>query len=248
VARHQFIALVFVLSVMLVLGGCSNAVQPTPTGKLSGQITDAKTGITLQGAAVALGGNPAAVVGGFYLADSLLPGTYELVVIASGYQEYRIKVVIGAENISHNVKMQPTVAPLPPSPPSPPVPNPGYSAADLDLLARLVHAEAEGEPYVGKVAVAASVLNRVASSDYPNTVPGVIYQVVDGRYVQYEPVLNGRIDLPAGAESKKATQEAALGSDPSKGATGFYNPAKTTNAWVRNRPVTIVIGNHVFFK
>ncbi|HCF89655.1 MAG TPA: spore cortex-lytic enzyme, partial [Firmicutes bacterium] len=31
-------------------------------------------------------------------------------------------------------------------------------------------------------------------------------------------------------------------------AIGFYNPAKTTNAWVRSRPTTIVIGNHVFFK
>jgi N-acetylmuramoyl-L-alanine amidase len=118
----------------------------------------------------------------------------------------------------------------------------------LDLLARLVHAEAEGEPYLGKVAVAATVLNRVASSNYPNTIPGVIYQVIDGRYVQYEPVLNGRINIPAGAEAIRATQEAVRGVDPSFGAIGFFNPAKTSNSWVRSRPVTTVIGNHVFFK
>lgn len=246
-ARCQFIVFVCVLSVILVLGGCSNAVQPTPAGKLSGQITDAKTGIILQGARVTLGGNPVAVVSGSYLADALLPGTYELIVTAYGYQEYYTKVVIGAENICLNVKMQPTVAPIPPPPPPPP-PDPSFSEADLDLLARLVHAEAAGEPYIGKVAVAASVLNRVASNNYPNTIPRVIYQVIDGRYVQYEPVLNGRINIPAGAESKRATQEAARGSDPSRGATGFYNPVKTTNFWVRSRPVTIVIGNHVFFK
>lgn len=242
-ARHQFITLVCLLGVMLVLGGCSNAAQPTPTGRLSGQITDAKTGIVLQGAHVTLGGNPVIVVNGTYMADALLPGTYELIVTASGYREYYIKVAIGRESISHNIKMQPAA-----EPPSPSQPNPGYSAADLDLLARLVHAEAEGEPYLGKVAVAATVLNRVASSNYPNTIPGVIYQVIDGRYVQYEPVLNGRINIPAGAEAIRATQEAVRGVDPSFGAIGFFNPAKTSNSWVRSRPVTTVIGNHVFFK
>lgn len=241
-ARRQFIAMVCVLSVMLVLGGCSDAVQPTPTGTLSGQITDAKTGLVPQGLRITLGGNPVAVVGGSYVANALLPGTYELNVTAPGYHGFSTKVLIVAENISFNIKMQPSATPPPPTP------DPRFSAADLDLLARLVHAEAEGEPYVGKVAVAASVLNRVISSDYPNTIPGVIYQVVDGRYVQYEPVLNGRINIPAGAEAKRAAQEAAGGSDPSRGATGFYNPAKTTSAWVRSRPVTIVIGNHVFFK
>lgn len=241
-ARHQFITLVCILSAMLALGGCSDAVQPTPTGTLSVQITDAKTGIVPQGLRVTLGGNPVAVVSGTYVVNALLPGTYELNVTAPGYQGYNTKVVIGAKNPNYcNIKMQPLVAPPPP-------PDPRFSAADLDLLARLVHAEAEGEPYVGKVAVAASVLNRVNSWDYPNTIPEVIYQVVDGRYVQYEPVLNGRIYIPAGAEAKLAVQEAAGGSDPSWGATGFYNPAKTTSKWVRSRPVTTMIGNHIFFK
>ncbi len=245
-ARRQFIEMVCVLIVMLVLGGCSNAVQPAPTGKLSGQIRDAKTGTVPQGVRVTLSGKLVAVVSGSYMADALLPRIYELKVTAPGYQDYSTQVAIGVENISLHIKMQPIVAPPPPPPPS--TTDPGFSAADIDLLARLVHAEAEGEPYIGKVAAAATVLNRVVSRDYPNTIPEVIYQVIDGRYVQYEPVLNGRINIPAGAEAKRATREAVGGSDPSLGAIGFYNPAKTTNAWVRSRPTTIVIGNHVFFK
>ncbi len=125
--------------------------------------------------------------------------------------------------------------------------NPSYSAAELDLFARLVFSEAAGEPFVGQVAVAASVLNRVASSIYPNTVTSVIRQVVNGHY-QYSPVLDGRINLPANDTARRAVQEAINGSDPSLGATGFYNPRKTTNQWVRSQPVTTTIGNHVFFR
>lgn len=124
----------------------------------------------------------------------------------------------------------------------------GVSQSDRDLLARLVQAEAGAEPYTGKVAVAATVLNRVRSSAYPNTIPEVIYQVINGRYYQYEPVLNGTINRPAGSEALKATDAAFGGWDPSLGAVGFYNPVKTTNQWVRSRPVTVRIGNHVFFR
>ena len=118
---------------------------------------------------------------------------------------------------------------------------------ELDLFARLVHAEAEGEPYEGKVAVAASVLNRLADPRYPDTIYEVIYQVVAGAY-QYSPVRDGRIDLPAGPDSVNAVHEALLGRDPSLGANGFYNPQKTNNQWVRQQPVTVVIGQHVFFR
>lgn len=121
------------------------------------------------------------------------------------------------------------------------------SQADLDLFARLVHAESAGEPYTGQVAVAATVLNRADDSRYPNTVRGVIMQVWGG-YFQYSPVEDGRINLPAGATAYRAVNEALGGADPSYGATGFYNPAKTTNQWVRSQPVTTSIGNHVFFR
>lgn len=133
------------------------------------------------------------------------------------------------------------------SPEAPSSGQAGLSASDLDLLARLVRAEAEGEPYEGMVAVAATVMNRLRDPRYPNSIPEIIYQYVNG-LPQYSPVQDGRINLPATSIAKKAVQDAVNGWDPSKGATGFYNPDKTTNSWVRSHPVTVRIGDHVFFK
>jgi N-acetylmuramoyl-L-alanine amidase len=125
--------------------------------------------------------------------------------------------------------------------------SPSYPQQDIDLLARLVYAEAAGEPYIGQVAVAASILNRIGSPLYPNTVSGVVYQVVAGCY-QYSPVLDGRINLPADKTAYQAVYDALTGWDPSGGALGFYNPSKTNNQWVRQQTVTTVIGNHIFFR
>lgn len=125
--------------------------------------------------------------------------------------------------------------------------NTSFSASDIELLAKLVRAEAEGEPYEGMVAVAATVLNRVADPRYPNSLPEVIYQVVNGVH-QFSPIIDGRINLPATAASRKAAQDAINGWDPTYGATGFYNPAKTSNWWVKSHPTTTRIGDHVFFK
>lgn len=121
-----------------------------------------------------------------------------------------------------------------------------FSAEDLELLARLVQAEAGGEPYLGKVAVAASVLNRVKSERYPDTIPGVIYHVSHG--YQYCPVRNGMINRPAGDEARRAVAEAIKGNDPTGGALSFYNPAKSWNAWIRSRPVHTRIGSHLFVR
>ncbi|MGE5577561.1 MAG: LysM peptidoglycan-binding domain-containing protein [Syntrophothermus sp.] len=140
------------------------------------------------------------------------------------------------------------------SPPKAPAPAyPGLPAgislsdSDIDLLARLVEAEAGAEPYEGKVAVAATVLNRLKDARFPKSVPGVVYQVIDG-YYQYSPVLNGLINQPASTSSFKAVQDALAGWDPTFGANGFYNPDKTWDSWVRSNPVTTSIGNHVFFR
>lgn len=116
-----------------------------------------------------------------------------------------------------------------------------FSRSDLELLAHLVHAEASGEPYQGKVAVAAVALNRVDSPLFPNTIRGVIYQ----RY-QFEPVLNGRINDGYDASAMQATMEALAGSDPTKGALFFYNPWKVSQSWMAARQVLTVIGQHVF--
>src|SRR5699024_110576 len=82
------------------------------------------------------------------------------------------------------------------------------TSEEKDLLARLVRAEAEGEPYAGKVAVATVVLNRVDYHEFPNTVRGVIEEVTPGGYYAFSPVLNGEINKPADEDSMLAVEEA----------------------------------------
>ncbi|TXC91504.1 LysM peptidoglycan-binding domain-containing protein [Metabacillus litoralis] len=118
---------------------------------------------------------------------------------------------------------------------------------EMDLLARLVHAEAKGEPYAGKVAVATVVLNRVDSSLFPNTINGVIYQKDQGYYA-FSPVKNGAINQPADNSAKAAVKEALAFRGMGKGSLYFYNPKTAKSTWITSREVTTVIGNHRFAK
>lgn len=127
------------------------------------------------------------------------------------------------------------------------IPNSPVSAADKALMARLVHAEAVGEPYAGKVAVATVVLNRVKSPNFPNTVHGVIYQISNGHYA-FTPVENGQINQPADAASIRAVNEAIALMGRGNGSLFFYNPATSTSSWVSSRQVTARIGHHIFAK
>ena len=117
----------------------------------------------------------------------------------------------------------------------------GYKNSDVNLLARLVSAEAKGEPYRGQVAVAAVVLNRVKSPQFPNSIPDVIYQPG-----AFSPVANGQIWKEPVSSAIKAANEALAGTDPSYGALFFFNPAKTTSMYIWSRPQIIQIGNHIF--
>lgn len=112
---------------------------------------------------------------------------------------------------------------------------------NLYLLARLVHGEARGEPYKGKVAVAAVVLNRVRSASFPNTVAGVIYQ--SGAF---DAVSDGQINLQPDQESINAARDALNGWDPTNGCLYYYNPKTATSRWMLSRPVLLRIGNHAF--
>ncbi len=114
---------------------------------------------------------------------------------------------------------------------------------NVNLLARLVHGEARGEPYTGQVAVAAVVLNRVKSSSFPNTIAGVIYQAG-----AFDAVSDGQINLAPGSTATKAAQDALNGWDPSYGAIYYFNPNTATNKWIWSRPTTVTIGNHRFCK
>ena len=88
-----------------------------------------------------------------------------------------------------------------------------------------------------------TVLNRVRSSKFPNTVSGVVYQSGAFTCVQ-----DGQINLAPDATSKKAAQDAINGWDPTYGALYYFNPNTATNAWIWSRPMTITIGNHRFCK
>jgi N-acetylmuramoyl-L-alanine amidase len=122
-----------------------------------------------------------------------------------------------------------------------------FSQRDIELLAKLVYAEARGEPYTGQVAVAATVLNRLNDPRYPKTVSEVIFQIVDG-YYQYSPVADGQIYLTPDTTARSAVNDAISGVDPTGGATTFYNPSKTNDKWVRSRPYVTTIGSHIFAK
>ena len=125
--------------------------------------------------------------------------------------------------------------------------NPAVSISneEKDLFARLVEAEAKGEAYEGKVAVATVVLNRIDSPQFPNSVTDVIHQVVGDSYA-FSPVENGEISRPASDESKQAVDEALMRKDRLNDSLYFYNPDIATDEWIRTREVVKTIGNHVF--
>ena len=119
----------------------------------------------------------------------------------------------------------------------------GYSSSDVYLLARIIGAEARGESYVGQVAVGAVVLNRVRHSSFPDSIAGVVYQ--SGAF---SAVRDSNWNVPPNDTAKKAARDAINGWDPTGGAIYYYNPAKTSNQWIRTRPVVTTIGRHVFCK
>lgn len=115
----------------------------------------------------------------------------------------------------------------------------------VDLLARLINGEARGEPYKGQVAVGAVVMNRVKSSEFPDTISGVIYQKG-----QFSCVTDGQFNKPIDENSTvyKAAQEALNGSDPTNGCIFFYNPKTSKSKWLYTRTTVITIGSHRFAK
>ncbi|HEX3029238.1 MAG TPA: LysM peptidoglycan-binding domain-containing protein [Clostridia bacterium] len=119
-----------------------------------------------------------------------------------------------------------------------------YTAADLDLMARLITAEAGGESYTAKVGVGAVVVNRVKSPDFPNTIKGVIYDRY-GIYYQFTPVENGWINKPATADSRRAALDALNGVDPTNGALYYFDDS-TTSKWIWSKPISVRIGHMVY--
>ncbi len=115
------------------------------------------------------------------------------------------------------------------------------TSSDLYLLAKCVHAEARGEPYVGQVAVAAVILNRVKDAAFPNTISGVIYQPW-----AFTAVNDGQINLEPNSTAYQAAQDALNGWDPTYGCLYYYNPVTATSKWIFTRQTVVTIGKHVF--
>lgn len=119
-----------------------------------------------------------------------------------------------------------------------------YTASEVNLLSRLITAEAQGESYNAQVAVGAVVVNRVKSSCFPNSISAVINQKTNNSY-EFTPVLNGNINKPAQANAVKAANEALSGNDPTNKALFFYN-GNTPKALTLPQPVSIKIDNLTF--
>ncbi len=119
--------------------------------------------------------------------------------------------------------------------------NMALSSKDVELLARLIHAEARGEDLEGQIAVGAVVLNRLKHPQFPKTLREVIYQ--NGAFTA---VTDKQIRLEPDEIARKAAEAALHGVDPTGGAIFYYNPSTARDKWIRTRPVLKVIGNHTF--
>ena len=114
-------------------------------------------------------------------------------------------------------------------------------SSEVELLARVISAEARGEPYSGQVAVGAVILNRVEHPSFPSTIAGVVYQ--PGAFTC---MVDGQFDEPVADSARRAARDALNGADPSGGAIYYFNPSTATSSWIWSRPLIITIGNHRF--
>lgn len=121
--------------------------------------------------------------------------------------------------------------------------NSSKNNSDINLLAKVISAEARGETYKGQVAVGAVILNRVAHSSFPDSISGVVYQ--SGAF---DCMYDGQINNPVSSTSKKAAKDAINGWDPTGGAIYYYNPKTAKSKWIKSRKIITTIGNHVFCK
>ena len=117
----------------------------------------------------------------------------------------------------------------------------GNASGDVALLAKVISAEARGEPYDGQVAVGAVILTRIAHPTFPNTMAGVVYE--PGAITC---MVDGQIDQPIASSAYQAARDALNGADPSGGAIYYFNPVTATSAWIWSRPLLTVIGKHRF--
>ncbi len=121
-----------------------------------------------------------------------------------------------------------------------------YSEEDLYWLSKIVEAEAIGEPYEGKLAVANVVINRKNSSEFPDSIKDVIFDPSYG--YQFTPVKNGSIYNEPSESSIRAAKEALSGNNNIGSSLYFLNPVKSGHTWIQaSRELFGVIGGHHFY-
>jgi N-acetylmuramoyl-L-alanine amidase len=118
---------------------------------------------------------------------------------------------------------------------------PAATESNIYLLARIISAEARGEPYTGQVAVGAVILNRIEHPSFPDTLSGVIYQ--NGAFTA---IVDGQFNEPISDSAYSAARDALNGWDPTNGCIYYYNPSKTSNSFMWSRPTVMTIGSHRF--
>ncbi len=111
------------------------------------------------------------------------------------------------------------------------------------LLARIISAEARGEPYKGQVAVGAVIMNRIRHPSFPNTLSGVIYQ--PGAFTA---IVDGQFNEPVAESAYRAATDALNGWDPTGGCIYYFNPSTATSKWIWSRPQVMRLGKHIFCK
>lgn len=116
-----------------------------------------------------------------------------------------------------------------------------YSSNDVMVLAKMIHGEARGEPYIGKVAVGAVILNRVKDKKFPDSVYSVCFQPG-----AFDAVRDGQYYMEPNQSSINAAKAAINGWDPTYGALYYWNPATATSKWIWSRQIITQIGEHVF--
>lgn len=124
-----------------------------------------------------------------------------------------------------------------------PASNNGLSPQDIDLIAKAVTGEARGEPYSGQVAVAAVILNRLDSNQFPDSPSSIIYEPL-----AFTAVADGQINMAPASSCKRAVYDALNGWDPSNGALYYFNPETATSEWIWGRPQIKKIGKHIFMR
>ncbi|MGM0877542.1 MAG: cell wall hydrolase [Bacillota bacterium] len=114
---------------------------------------------------------------------------------------------------------------------------------NIEMMAKVVHGEARGESYIGKVAVAAVIINRLSTPGFPKNTYDVIFQTN-----AFTAVHDGQYYLTPNNHSYRAVIDALKGWDPTYGSVYYYNPITATDDWIFTRKTVTSIGNHFFAK